>query len=163
MEISDEKKVDILLSLLNERYKSSHKMRERSLNFALWILGFGIIGGAWILLNQTKLEFLHKVVITIFILIIGFLTKRFLNSIEIGFDINRSVIIKIEDILECYKPNIYSENQVLFPEEYKNLEKKETAHFSSIYKWIWTVIIMLITLIWLEAVLNIIRQAICRN
>jgi hypothetical protein len=42
MGISEEKKIDVLLSQLQERYDALHKMRDRSMQFVLWILGFGL-------------------------------------------------------------------------------------------------------------------------
>lgn len=156
MEISHEKKVDVLLNLLNERYEASHRMRERSLSFALWILGFGI-AMAWMLLSQMALTFSQKIILTIFVVVIGILTKKFLASIEVGFDKNRKVMIKIEEALECYKADVYIETTALFPEEYKNLDKKETSHFTSLYQWIWSIVAMLIFLIWLGLILDIMK------
>ena len=42
MKINEDSKIDILRDLLKERYEASHKMRDRSLKFAIWVLGFGI-------------------------------------------------------------------------------------------------------------------------
>jgi len=39
MEINKEDKITILLNLLNERYQSAHRIRERSFRMTLWILG----------------------------------------------------------------------------------------------------------------------------
>lgn len=160
MQINDDKKVDILLNLLTERCEASHRMRERSLNFALWILGFGI-AMAWMLLSQITLTFFQKIILTIFVVIVGYLTKKFLTSIEAGFDRNRAVMIKIEGVLKCYEANVYC-GTTLFPEEYKNLEKRETSHFISLYQWIWTIVGMIISLIWLEPLLRIIKQLTCK-
>jgi len=161
MEISDNKKIDILLHLLSERYTASHRMRERSLNFAIWILGFGI-AMIWMLLSEISLTFSQKIILTIFAVIIGCLTKKFLNSIEVGFDRNRNVMIKIEEVLRCYESNVYC-NSPLFPQEYKNLDKKETSHFISLYLWLWTIVGMVMALIWLEPLLRIIKQVICKE
>ena len=83
MQIKDTKKADILMNLLIERYKVAHIMRERSLNFAIWILGFAI-AMFWILLGKTTLILFQKIVLTIFVVTISFLTKKFLSFIEIG-------------------------------------------------------------------------------
>lgn len=161
MEINQEKKVDILLTLLSERYEAFHRMHERSLNFALWILGFGI-AMAWMLLGQITLVFFQRIILTVFVVIIGCLTKKFLTSIEIGFDRNRKVMIKIEEALKCYDANVYCEATTLFPDEYKDLDKSKTSHFASLYVWIWAIVGVLISLIWLEPVLNFIKQVSCR-
>ena len=161
MQINDDKKIEILLNLLNERYNASHRMRERSLNFALWILGFGI-AMAWMLVSQITLTFPQKIIVSIFVIIVGCLTKKFLASIEAGFDRNRNIMIKIEEVLGCYKANAYCEDTTLFPKEYKNLDKKETSHFKSLYQWVWAVIGVLISLIWFESILNVIKRLICK-
>ncbi|RKX91888.1 MAG: hypothetical protein DRP84_10895 [Spirochaetes bacterium] len=161
MEIPDNKKIDILLHLLSERYTASHRMRERSLNFAIWILGFGI-AMIWMLLSEISLTFSQRIILTIFAVIIGCLTKKFLNSIEVGFDRNRNVMIKIEEVLRCYESNIYC-NSPLFPQEYKNLDRKETSHFISLYLWLWTTVGMVMTLIWLEPLLKIVKQVVCKG
>ena len=146
MNINDDKKVDILLSLLNERYNASHRMRERSLNFAIWILGFGI-AVAWMLLGDINLSISQKVVLTIFIVIIGYLTRKFLLYIEVGFNTNKEVMVTLEETLECYEQNKYVEGKSLYPEKYRDSECTKTSHFKSLYEWIWVIITLLIFLI----------------
>ena len=159
MNINDDKKVDILLSLLNERYNASHRMRERSLNFAIWILGFGI-AVAWMLLRDTNLSISQKVVLTIFIVIIGYLTRKFLLCIEVGFNANKEVMVTIEEALECYEQNKYMEDKSLYPEKYRNSVRTKTSHFKSLYEWIWVIITLLTSLIWLGQILDLITKII---
>jgi hypothetical protein len=149
MEIKENKKIDILLNLLNERYNASHKMRERSLNFTTWILGFGI-ALAWILLTQVNLNFVQKIFFTIFVILLGTFTLKFLASIEVGFNRNREIIIKIEQALGCYTKNLYCENKVLFPDSYKDFNNKRTWHFRSLYIWVSLITVSLIVIIWLN-------------
>lgn len=161
MNINDDKKVDILLSLLNERYNASHRMRERSLNFAIWILGFGI-AVAWMLLGDINLSISQKVVLTIFIVIIGYLTRKFLLYIEVGFNTNKEVMVTLEETLECYEQNKYMEGKSLYPEKYRDSECTKTSHFKSLYEWIWVIITLLIFLIWLGQILDLIKKIICK-
>lgn len=161
MNINDDKKVDILLSLLNERYNASHRMRERSLNFAIWILGFGI-AVAWMLLGDINLSISQKVVLTIFIVIIGYLTRKFLLYIEAGFNTNKEVMVTLEETLECYEQNKYVEGKSLYPEKYRDSECTKTSHFKSLYEWIWVIITLLIFLIWLGQILDLIKKIICK-
>jgi hypothetical protein len=157
MKIDENKKIDVLLNLLNERYNASHKMRERSLNFTTWILGFGI-ALAWILLSQVNLTLAQKIVFTLFVMILGGFTIKFLHSIEVGFDENRKVMIRIEETLGCYETNIYCENKSLFPDRYKGFNKKGTWHFRSLYIWISLMSIILIVFIWLESIICAIKN-----
>jgi ABC-type branched-subunit amino acid transport system permease subunit len=149
MQISNDKKADILLNLLKERYDASHKMRERSLNFAIWIMGFGI-ALIWILLNGSPISQLQKIVLTCLVLVGGVLTRRFLKSIQAGFEENHKVMVKIEDTLGCYEKGAYIGDEPLFPEKYKDLSNKETSHFGSIYIWLIAMGLALILMIWLS-------------
>ena len=148
MKINEDNKIDILRDLLKERYEASHKMRDRSLKFAIWVLGFGI-ALIWILLSGLSLGLVQKIILTIFVVIVGFLTGIFLKSIDKGFVNNRKVMIRIEEALGCYENGVYVENGPLFPNEYKDLSKKNTAHFTSIYYWLVVMGLVLISVIWL--------------
>ena len=148
MNINENNKIDILLDLLKERYEASHKMRDRSLKFAIWILGFGI-ALIWILLSGLSLGLVQKIILTIFVVIVGFLTGIFLKSIDKGFVNNRKVMIRIEEALGCYENGVYVENGPLFPNEYKDLSKKNTVHFTSIYNWLVVMGLVIISVIWL--------------
>lgn len=148
MSINEHNKIEILLDLLKERYEASHNMRDRSLKFAIWILGFGI-ALIWILLNGVSLGVVQKIILTVFVVIVGFLTGIFLKSIDKGFVNNRKVMIRIEEALGCYEKGIYVEDGPLFPDEYKDLSKKKTAHFTSIYNWLAVMGLVIISVIWL--------------
>ena len=123
-------------------------MRDRSLKFATWILGFGI-ALIWILLGGPSLGFLSKIILTVLVVIVGILTGIFLKSIDKGFVNNRAVMIRIEEALGCYEKGVYVENASLFPNEYKDLSKKNTSHFGSIYKWLIIIGLVVISVIWL--------------
>jgi len=157
MEINENDKIKILLNLLNERYNASHRMRERSLNFAIWILGFGV-AIAWLLLGGVSLTVSQKVILTPFLIIISALTIYFLHAIKKGFDNNRNIMIDIERVLGCYEKGIYLNTKPLFPKEYEENKKGTSSfrrvlkilgsHFVSIYIWIIAVALMIMFLIW---------------
>jgi hypothetical protein len=54
MEIPEDQKIKVLMAQLEERYTASHKMRDRSMQFGLWILGLGL-GMAWVLISKVTL------------------------------------------------------------------------------------------------------------
>jgi len=149
MKITNEKKPDVLLNLLKERYEASHKMRDRSLSFAIWVMGFGIVL-IWILVSGPGLGLGQKIILTSFVLVAGGLTRKFLKSIETGFKNNHEVMVKIETILGCYRKNIYVKNDSVFPDNYKTLSNKDTSHFGSIYTWLVVMGFVLILMIWLS-------------
>jgi len=150
MKIYNKDKITILLNLLNERYDASHKIRERSLKFTIWIMGFAI-ALIWILLNAVTLAIYQKWVLTVLVVVIAGITFWFLYALEKGFDNNRKVMITLEEVLDCYKKGAFIASKTLFPSEYKELKKKSRfAHFKSIYILIFPIAILLICLIWLE-------------
>jgi hypothetical protein len=141
-------KIGILLNLLNERYHASHQMRERSLKFAMWILGFVIVAIPWLLFHQ-ELSQCAKLTLTILLLIIGVITYLFIRAIHLGFNKNWKLIIKIEEALGCYEKGLFVNSIQLFPEEYKNVQKIfPTSHFTLIYIWIVIAVILTGFFIW---------------
>jgi len=150
MKIYNKDKMNILLNLLNERYNASHKIRERSLKFTIWILGFAI-AFVWILLNEASFTLPQKWVLTFLVIVIGGITFWFLYALEKGFDNNRKVMIDLEDVLGCYKKSAYIASKTIFPSEYKEKKSRSRfAHFKSIYILMLPIVILLIFLIWLK-------------
>ncbi|MCK5021457.1 MAG: hypothetical protein KAS32_30880 [Candidatus Peribacteraceae bacterium] len=145
--MDNDNKIEIILNLLNERYNSSHKMRERSQSFAVWIAGLGI-ALIWILINGTNLNILQRFLVSILTIGLGGLSIYFISAIQRGFNNNREITIKLEKLLGCYKKNEYIEDDRLFPEEYKSKNKLWSNHFSTLYSWIICVLLIVIVFIW---------------
>ena len=134
-------------------------MRERSLNFAIWVLGFGV-AIIWLLLSGVSLTIPQKIILTVFVIIISTLAIYFLNAIKKGFDSNRKLMIDIERILGCHKKGVYIDSRPLFPEEYadnkrdtsrfKTIVKALSSHFVSIYIWIVIIALLIALLIWMS-------------
>lgn len=149
LNLNESEKINILLNLLHEKNDASHKMRERSLNFAIWILGFGIIV-IWFLVKDATLNFWQKVVLTILVFSMGFISRLFLKSIENGFINNKKVMIAIEESLGLYKKDLYIDGESLYPAEYKNSFVGRDSHFSSIYRLLFSIGLIIIFLIWIN-------------
>jgi hypothetical protein len=60
MEIPENQKIKVLMAQLEERYTASHKMRDRSMQFGLWILGLGL-GMVWVLISKVTLTSIHHI------------------------------------------------------------------------------------------------------
>jgi len=152
MEFDDKNKIDILLSLLNERYNVSHKIRERSLRFTLWILGFAI-AFVWILINGTFFTISQKIILTFLVVVFGIISFWFVRSLEKGFNKNREVMIDIEKALGCYDEGFYVGSKALYPDTYREKKKKSRfSHFRSIYLLIIPVVLLIICLVWVAPV-----------
>lgn len=148
MNLSDEKKVDILTSLLSLRYDRYTKMHERSTQFAIWILGLGI-ALSWLLAAELSLSIIQKILFTIFLSFIAILTIKFLRAIENGFNKNKKIMIDIEDALKLYEPDMFLTGNSIYPEKYKEASKfNKNSHFTSIYIWIYVIFIFLVLLMW---------------
>jgi hypothetical protein len=150
LELLDEKdKLNILLNLLNERYRASHSMRERAIKFALWILGFVAVAVPWLLL-YARLCVGQKVTLTILAVLLTALAILFLHGIHAGFKNNRNLLIKIEAALGCYEKGFFVTADQLYPEEYRVTKPFSLkSHFQSIYILLILAAIITIISIWL--------------
>lgn len=146
--VDKKEKVKVLLELLKERCIASHKMRERSLQFTLWILGFLLAIIGWLWLNSSNLILSQKILMTLLIILTGAVSYYFLISIEKGFNRNRKIMTKLETSLDLYKKNSYIKNDTIYPDEYRNTKKSINYHFISLYVLILVTIVILIFFIW---------------
>ena len=58
--LNEDQKLQVLITELQERYNASHKIRERSIQFTLWISGMAI-GLGWLLISQQTLVLTQKI------------------------------------------------------------------------------------------------------
>lgn len=155
MEINKEDKITILLNLLNERYQSAHRIRERSFRMTLWVLGLAV-AFVWILVSGTSLYLSQKWILTILVFILGSTIFWFLHSLEKGAEKNHKVMIDLEEALGCYKEGCYLDSRGLFPEKYKKSARVSwRSHFRSIYILIIPIAILVTILIWLTPPKNV--------
>jgi len=147
---SEKDKIGILLNFLNERYHAAHEMRERSLKFSMWILGYVAVAIPW-LLFQRGLCSGQKTTLTVLTTVLGIAAFLFIRAIHIGFNRNWNLIIKLEEALGCYEKNLYIGSTQLFPEEYRKIKRLSLrSHFSLIYVWIILAMILTIVFIWVS-------------
>lgn len=149
MDIPEEKKLEILLSQLQERYEALHKMRDRSMQFVLWIIGLGL-GMAWLLINETVSTTEQKYAITFLLLVLCIVVWCFVYAIERGFKANRRIMIRIEKALKLYEKDYYDMPKSILPAEFSRQRIGWTGHFSSLYMLIFVVFIALIVLTWIN-------------
>jgi len=145
MEIPENKKLEILLVQLQERYEALHKMRDRSMQFVLWILGFGL-GMAWLLINEASFTLAQKILISILLVILGATILYFVCSIGRGFSVTRQIIIKLETTLKLYDKNYYNISDSVLPPEYSLKTAGLNGHFKTLNTLIIVVLFSLIIL-----------------
>lgn len=145
MKIPEDKKLDILMAQLQERYEALHKMRDRSMQFVLWIIGFGL-GMAWLLIHESPLSTLQKYAVAFLIIIIGSISIIFVHGIARGFRNNRNILIEIESMLGLYEPGFYGPNGAVLPKSFAKNKSRCTDHFNTLYLLMVVVFILLIVL-----------------
>jgi len=150
MEFNNMEKLGILKTLLKEKYTAENIMRERCLKFTLWILGY-LMGFFWLLLtSKYNFGLFTKILLTLIVILTGYISFHFIHSIETGFKVNRKLIIKIEDLLNLYSKNTFIEGESLYPKDYKKSIKKSTSFFISLYLPLIFIHIILMLTIWRE-------------
>jgi len=147
MIIPDDKKIDLLSAQLQERYEALHRMRDRSMQFVLWILGLGL-GLAWLSISELVFTFVQKLAITVLLGVIGIVAIAFVHAIARGFRANREVMIRIEGALCLYDPDCYGTVGPILPSRFSSLKTGWTGHFAMLYILIGVIILLLLVLTW---------------
>ena len=147
MEIQGDRKPDILLAVLQERYAASHAMRARGMQFTLWISGLAL-GLAWLLISQAPMSKPQCVALTGLIVILFAGTIYFIAALRRGFQNNRDALISAEQALGLHEPGVYLEGAALLPKEYASAQPKWSDHFCSLCVWIVLLGLSLLALTW---------------
>jgi len=145
LKLPDEKRVDILMAQLSERYGALHKMRDRSMNFTLWILGLGL-ALAWLLISEVTLNGWQACAVALFLFAIGFCSIVFIRAIHRGFNNNRDIVIRIERLLKLYEEDFYGPVGSVLPKEFSSRKCHWTGHFETLYFLIAVVFVWLVVL-----------------
>ena len=142
-------KQEVLLAQLQERYNAMHNMRERSMQFVLWILGLGV-GVAWLSINEAVFTFTQKSVLSFLLIAVGGVAVYFVYAIDLGFQKNRGIVIRIEDSLGFFNPKCTNISESILPKEYSSKNKRWNSHFSTLYILLLSFYLPLIILIWVN-------------
>ena len=124
--IDDEKKADILLSALEERYDSIHKIRERVESTGIWFLGIMLGVSGWLLQADVSLTCDQKI-IYILAAVVAFVAVRYfyLEDLCTGFRGQQRMAAKIEKALGFFMPGFFDgSSEPMYPEKW---EKAGTA------------------------------------
>lgn len=147
MKLDEDQKFQALLAELQERYHASHKMRERSVQFTLWISGMGI-GLGWLLISQTNLVMPQRIALTLLILALFACTLYFIFGLRRGFDKNRNTLIRCEKALGLFETGLFLEDASILPSEYQGIKIRWSDHFSTLCLWLGIVAVALLILTW---------------
>jgi len=117
MLLNEHQKMQVQLSELQERYSAARKMRERSIQFILWISGMPISLG-WLLIGQKALVLSQRIALTLLVLALFTGTSYFILRLQRGFRKNREAMIRCER----HKPGVYLTDCALLPSEYDKMK-----------------------------------------
>ena len=123
MEINFDKKekVDVLISALEERYKSIHTIRERIQNICLWALGIFFAAGGWIIQSRLILFLPAKIIFIGAVIIIFFSIKNYLNDLKQGFKSQQCVAVRLEKALGFFTPKVFDDStESIYPKGWEN-------------------------------------------
>ena len=147
MHMNEDQKLQVLLVELEERYNASHKIRERSIQFTLWISGMAI-GLGWLLISQQALVLSQKIALTLLTVALFAGTLFFIFGLQRGFRKNREAMIRCERALGMHDSGIYLADTSLLPTEYSRTRRKWSNHFCALCVWLVLVALSLLILIW---------------
>lgn len=145
--MEEEQKIQVVLAGLQERYNASHKIRERSVQFILWISGIAV-GLGWILISEQTFTFYQKIALTLLIAALFLGSLCFLWGLMKGANNNRDTLIRHERALKMYERGIYLPDESLLPEAYGRIIFRWTNHFCTLFIWLIIMAISLTILTW---------------
>ena len=131
MALQCDRHLEVGLAQLQERYSALHRMRDRSMQFALWILGFGL-GMGWLLVSGPSLTWLQALAVFAFVLVIGILSLLFISGIERGFNNNRAVVIRLETQLGLHDSGFLDSQEPILPKEFADHKVRWSSHFRTL-------------------------------
>lgn len=119
---SNDLKIQILISALEERYRAQHIIRERTYKFCTWTLGVFLIVGGWFATGNATLDGQISVVLAVSLVIIVMIVRRtFLRDLEIGFNGQMRAAANLEEMLHLYDPAYFgSDKTEIYPPAWRN-------------------------------------------
>lgn len=155
--MNDEQKINILLSALEERYRSIHIIRERVQNICLWLLGIFLAVSGWVIQSTIILTTPQKIIYIVGTLV-AFYVLRFLYLTDLnrGFKTQQIVATRIEKKLQLFKPVAFDgSEEPIYPENWKKSGGKdgEGKFFNSTYVLLYVGVTILVASILLKGCL----------
>lgn len=129
LELPTDKKIDVALAQLSERYTALHNMRDRSMQFTIWILGLGL-ALAWLLLSEIALTTPQTFVLLIMLIAIPYASYLFLRGINAGFKKNMNIARRLERALLLFESGTYLEKQSILGEDFAGEKPAAPTHLT---------------------------------
>lgn len=150
--ISDDKKVEILLKALEERYSATKVIRERVQNVCIWALGLFVTASGYILTSTNCISPSQKAYFS-FIAVLSVIILRafYLNDLERGFKTQQQIQARIENVLGLCRKGVFTEESI-YPESWLHAgtKKGKGNFFLHNYILIYTGMFILLLSIWIK-------------
>lgn len=105
-------KIQILMSALEERYRAQHIIRDRTYKFCTWTLGVFFLVAGWFVTGNVRLDGIITVVLAVgLIVIVRTVRHTFLRDLENGFKGQMRVATNLEDMLHLYDPSYFGSDK----------------------------------------------------
>lgn len=147
MNLDENQKFQVLITELQERYNAAHKIRERSIQFTLWLSGMAV-GLGWLLICQKTLGLSQRLALTLLVLALFTGALYFMLGLLRGFRKNRQAMINCERALGMHDSGAFLTDRPLLPKEYSRMNRKWSDHFSTLCAWLILVAMALFILTW---------------
>jgi hypothetical protein len=147
MNLNDDRKFQAVVAELQERYGASHKIRERSTQFTIWLSGIAI-GLAWLLISKNELSPSQLMSLRLLIIALWGGAAVFIIGLRKGFNSNRRTMITCERALGMFDRDVYLSGEPLLPSSYATPKEKWCNHFTTLCVWFCIIAIVLLVLTW---------------
>ena len=125
MEIDDQDKIKILLALLDRRYESIEKIRERVYNISIWTLGVFLGAAGLIAQGNIKLDWPAKILVGLAETFAVVAIMFYLKDLERGFRNQFRVATQIEKALGLNEQGAFGLEEELLPSEWAKAGTKK--------------------------------------
>lgn len=148
MILTDEDKVQIVRSGLEERYKSLHEIRARIQGVCVWALGLLLGAAGWLLQTEINLTHLQKTAVVVAVGV-SFVSLRFwfLADLQRGFRGQQRTAARLEKALMLYDVGVFdTEPTPIYPAEWKAAGSDQGGgqFFRSTYLLLYVGLVMLV-------------------
>ena len=154
--MDENKKTDVLIAALEERYSSIHKIRDRVQSTGVWALGLLLGASGWLIQSEVYLTSTQKS-LGILGVLAAFVALRFfyLEDLQKGFKAQQQTAAKLEKALGFFTPGFFDgSDKTLYPEswEHSGTDKGSGKFFDTTYMLLYIGFVFLILVIFLNGI-----------
>jgi hypothetical protein len=125
MEINEQDKVNILLTLLERRYDGIEKIRERVYSISTWTLGIFLGASGLIVQGEIQLTWSAKIFLAIAEMFALIAILFYIKNLEQGFRNQFQVAVQIEKLLGISKRGFFGPEEEIYPAEWEKAGTKQ--------------------------------------